>query len=49
MRIFTAILAQMYEKNGLSIPPDQALDELKTPLEIDTAEIQKRKLRMENE
>ena len=49
MRIFTAVLANMYEKNGLTIPSNQAYDKLLNEFEIDTTDVQKQKLRAENE
>ena len=49
MRTFTFVLAQMYEKKGLSIPVNKASDHLLEEFEIDNTVYDKEDLMRENE
>lgn len=49
MRTFTYVLAQMYEKNGLSIPTEKASDHVLDEFEIDTTVYDKEELQRERD
>ena len=49
MRSFTIVLAQMYEKQGLTIPVNKAADHIAEEFEIDTTVYDKDELARENE
>ena len=49
MRNFTLVLAQMYEKQGLTIPVNKAADHIAEEFEIDTTVYDKDELARENE
>ena len=49
MQLFTNVLAQMYEKKGLTIPQHKAADHIMEEFEIDTTEYDKDELAREIE
>ena len=49
MRSFTIVLAQMYERQGLTIPVNKAADHIAEEFEIDTTVYDKDELARENE
>ena len=49
MRNFTVVLAQMYEKKGLTIPPQKAADHILDEFEIDTTVYDREELQKEED